>query len=768
MNDDPVRTNETGLPMRKTMICVCGLLLGAAGILSGGESYSELMDRAEKLTGKRYDPASRAYKIKAAELDEILDSKAGREEKIRRLKEFIRELENSGENRVPEEKKPAESRPRKPDPLHSLKTAAEQGDADAQYRLGIIYREGKEVRRSLRLALAYFRRAAAKGHRPARFMLALADMNGKGVIPDEKKAFAKFRELYDGGFDAAGIPLGVLYYEGRGTEKNYAAAAECLRRGLKAKNGMTPEISPETILGRMYYTGGFGLKPDFSEAFKYLKPAGRNPENQYLLGCLCRDGKGTPRDPAAAAAYFRQAAEQGHLRGEKEFGKLCHYGLGVKKDDLLAVRYLSPAAERNDPEAALLLAEIHADEKSPAGDVKNALKYFRIAARSGNPAALYRCGEMILNGKGTEKDAAAALEYLKAAAKGNHAEAAFLCGKIEQAGKCPGQCIGYYRQAADLGHPEGLRIFAGMALGGQYMKADPVLGIRYLKRLAGQGDLAACEQLGELYETGIGPVRADQKEAVFHYTAAAEKGSVKAQLRLGQLYYALGDREKAMKYAAMAAERKNPEGVLLLNKLQHPAGKKQDSSADSDRYLRELADSGNREAMKQLGRQLYSRGRLAEAEKYLKTFENENDAEILFMLGTVAGERSDGQEDRVRAFQLMRRAAESGHVKALIGLGRMYHRGEGVRQDFRQALLCYRGAAEKKDPEGMFLTGCMFYNGEGVSPDYMEAYRWFRQAAEMGNVLAMQYLSIMFKEGIGVPKNNLEAVKWRRKASGGK
>ncbi|MBO4633243.1 MAG: sel1 repeat family protein, partial [Lentisphaeria bacterium] len=503
------------------------------------------------------------------------------------------------------------------------------------------------------------------------------------------------------------------------------------------------------------------------EAFKYLKQAEQNPENQYMLGCLCRDGKGTAPDPAAAAAYFRHAADHGHALAGKEFGKFSHYGMGVKKDDLLAVRYLVPSADRNDTAAALLLAEICADEKSPAYNAKYALKYFRVAARAGNISAMYRCGEMILNGKGTEKDAASALEYLKAAAKGNHAESAFLCGKIEQSGKKPEQCIGYYRQAADLGHTEAIRIFAGMALNGQYMKADPELAIKYLKLLAERGEVSASEQLGRLYESGIGKVRADVKEAIYHYTAAAENGSIQAQLRLGQLYYALGDHENAKKYAAMAAERKSPEAVLLLNKLQHPPGKKQDRPADSDRYLRELADGGNREAMKQVGRQLYSQGHWLEAEKYLKPFENENDPEILFMLGTAAGERADRQ-DNIRAFQLMSRAAEAGHVKALIRMGQMYQRGEGVRQDFRKALACYRRAAEKKDPEGMFLTGCMFYNGEGVSPDYMEAYRWFLQAAEKGNVLAMQYLAIMFKEGIGVPKNNLEAVKWRRKASGGK
>lgn len=744
---------------------LCCLMVWTVPVFAGGESYSELMNRAEKLARKRYEPNSRAGKIKEAELDEILDSDAGQEEKIRRLKAFIREMEvqNDGlSGELPE----SGSRLRKTDPLQTLKTAADRGDSDALYRLGVLYWEGKQVRRSLQQALTCFRRAAGKQHQPSRFMLAVADLNGKGVIPDEKKAFRQFRELYDGGFAAAGIPLGILYYEGRGTEKNYALAAECIRRGLESKADFPVSFDPETVLGRIYFTGGAGIRPDLSEAFRHLKRADRNVENQFLLGCLLRDGKGTAPDPAAAAAYFRRSADHGNHLAGMEFGKLCHLGRGVEKNDLLAAEYLAPAADRNDPEAALLLAEIFADRKSPAHNDRNALHYYRIAARTGSGTARYRCGEMILNGTGTKKDAAAALEYLLAAAKGGHAEAAYLCGKIEQEGKHPERSCAYYRQAADLGHAEAMRIFAAMALQGKHMEADPELGAGYLEKLAAQDDLPALMQLAQIYEKGFGKIRPDEKKALACYHRAAEKGNAGAQAGLALLYYARGDLEKARNYASEAARQKNREAILLLEKLRQTAASSPDRTGTDDkldRYLRELADSGDRNAMRQLGTQLHARGKWAEAEKYLEPFaEKDNDPEILFMLGEIAFEKPDHD----RAFRHMKLAAAAGHVKAMIRLGRMYHRGEGVRQDFRQALILYRQAAGKKDPEGMFLTGCMYYNGEGVAPDYPEAYRWFRQAAENGNVLAMQYLAIMFKEGIGVPKSNIEAAKWRRKAAG--
>lgn len=737
------------------------LILSGIGLLmplTGAESYSELMDRAERLTAQRFDRNSRAFKIKSAELDEILDSEEDKEVKIKRLHEYIRSLDHHQGKNPKQDASPADAKSGKPE---------EAGSDEQAYRQGMCYWEGRGVPRSASRARRCFLAAARNGHQGARFMLALADLNGKAVIPDPKKAFAEFRQLYDEDFLPAGIPLGILCFEGRGTARDYAAAAEYLKNALPVKNQVPARFEPEAALGKIYYEGGHGLKADPAAALKYLKLAQDDPDSLYRLGKLYLDGRGTAADPAAAARCFRRAAEHGHPDASYEIARLLHLGTGIEKDDALALKYLQPAVERESgsPVPFLLAAEICADAKSPAADLKLALHYYRAAARNGSMEARYLCGKMILEGQGTEKDPAAALEYLKAAAGQGHADAAFLCGQIEREAKHLSESLSWYRQAADRGHLQAIRTFADMALNGIGMAPSPELGIQYLKKLAEKKDIDALEQLGGLYETGIGKVKADVKEAIRYYTPAAELGSPKAQTRLAQLYYALGQREKALHYADAAARKKHPEAILLLNQIKSSSGKKNEDRNEALQYLKNLADSGDRNATRQLGTLLFANGDFAGAEQYLSKLENENDPEILFLLGEALCRRTDGKHDFGRAFRLFSRASEAGHLKSLIALGRMYHRGDGVRQDFRRALLCYRQAADKKDPEGMFLTGNMYYNGDGVSPDYEEAYRWFRKAADLGHTLAMQYLSIMFKEGIGVPKNNIEAIKWRRKAA---
>jgi uncharacterized protein len=59
----------------------------------------------------------------------------------------------------------------------------------------------------------------------------------------------------------------------------------------------------------------------------------------------------------------------------------------------------------------------------------------------------------------------------------------------------------------------------------------------------------------------------------------------------------------------------------------------------------------------------------------------------------------------------------------------------------------------------------MYYNGEGVTQDYKEAVKWFRLGAEQGNRMAQYNLALMYENGQGVTQNYEEAVKWYRSSA---
>ena len=65
----------------------------------------------------------------------------------------------------------------------------------------------------------------------------------------------------------------------------------------------------------------------------------------------------------------------------------------------------------------------------------------------------------------------------------------------------------------------------------------------------------------------------------------------------------------------------------------------------------------------------------------------------------------------------------------------------------------------------MYFYGLCFYEGDGVSQDYGEAVKWWKKAAEKGNEDAMYFYGLCFYEGDGVSQDYGEAVKWWKKAA---
>ena len=72
------------------------------------------------------------------------------------------------------------------------------------------------------------------------------------------------------------------------------------------------------------------------------------------------------------------------------------------------------------------------------------------------------------------------------------------------------------------------------------------------------------------------------------------------------------------------------------------------------------------------------------------------------------------------------RRAEQGDVVAQTSIGFVYARGDGVAQDYAEAVRWFRKAAEQGDALGQFELGFMHEEGYGVAQDYAEAQRLAR------------------------------------------
>jgi TPR repeat protein len=92
--------------------------------------------------------------------------------------------------------------------------------------------------------------------------------------------------------------------------------------------------------------------------------------------------------------------------------------------------------------------------------------------------------------------------------------------------------------------------------------------------------------------------------------------------------------------------------------------------------------------------------------------------------------------------------------------GTLYETGNGVQQDYAQAVLWYRKAAEQNLAIAQYRLGVLYANGVGVPLDKSQAAAWFQKAADQGYVYAQVMLGSDYLTGDGVQRDYAEAYFW--------
>ena len=108
--------------------------------------------------------------------------------------------------------------------LAETRQHAEQGDAAAQYILGVSYAAGEGVPQDYAHAVAWVRKAADQGLAVAQFNLGYMYTTGQGVPQDDAQAVVWVRKAADQGLAAAQFNLGGMYATGRGVPLDYVEA----------------------------------------------------------------------------------------------------------------------------------------------------------------------------------------------------------------------------------------------------------------------------------------------------------------------------------------------------------------------------------------------------------------------------------------------------------------------------------------------------------------------------------------------------------------
>lgn len=128
-------------------------------------------------------------------------------------------------------------------------------------------------------------------------------------------------------------------------------------------------------------------------------------------------------------------------------------------------------------------------------------------------------------------------------------------------------------------------------------------------------------------------------------------------------------------------------------------------------------------------------------------------------LGIMYYQGNGVEQDIGESYYWLTKAAEQGYSRAQYSLGMMHGKGEYVPKNYDIAHMWLLKAAMQGEPTSQLMLGHMYKQGLGVSIDYKQAYAWFYNAAENGNKQAVVERKKLEKLLIAHNENEFETAK---------
>lgn len=429
------------------------------------------------------------------------------------------------------------------------KAQAEQGNAEAQDRLGILYETGRGTAKDVKEAILWFRKASEQGNPDAERRLGQILIFGtEADVPRSvPEGLAWMKKAAEQGDAESARSLGDLYAVGPAM----AAAAKVFN---------TPDAA--NAVKRF----GIELPHDGAQAVAWYEKAAElgDVRSQLKLVTAYSNGQLVPRNDERAIYWARKAAEQGDSGGQLALGVAYASGQGVPKDKEQALVWLRKAAsgdgfvktmaskyiedlesegkplapppvgfqdllqraKAGDSEAQVKVAEIYLDDKNSLHNHVEAVNWLQKSAEQGNSLAQYELASMYFMGDGVQKNIGQYVSLLRKSADQGFAQSEFQLYSVYSFGwgvpKDEPQAVGFLQKAADHGLAQAQRQLGTSYQLGQHMPRDYAKAAEWFRRAADQGDVSAEMSLAELYRSGRGVDQDDDEALKWYRRAAAE------------------------------------------------------------------------------------------------------------------------------------------------------------------------------------------------------------------------------------------------------
>lgn len=481
---------------------------------------------------------------------------------------------------------------------HWFLEAAKEGSHHAQMALGYSYLNGNGVEQNYKKAF-YWLSLAAPYFPAAERGLAECYYHGWGVKKDYEKALSMFLKLVDYNLADHGVNygvssnyLGLCYENGFG---NYAAAVSWYQEA--AQSGL-PEANYN--LG-ICYAEGRGVAQDYVVAFYLLQESaakGDDPAKKKLEAIESEMPELTDKlkkmDPEVIRLYV--CAGQGFASCQCELGDCYAFGKGVAQDYAAAASWYRKAAEQGDAGGQYNLGLCYYNGQGVAEDREQAIYWAKKAAEQGwEPAKEFLEGEVPSTGEPVEKDLMAQAANMFTAAGSGDANSQYILGLAFIDQSQYGIGAAWLTKAAEQGHAEAQYFLGCLYLNGQGVELDSEKGVSWIAKSAAQGYAEAQSDLGVFYEKGLVVEKNDAK-AVSLYMKAAKQGLARAQSNLGDRYLngkgVAKNAARAAAWFAKSAEQDFPQGQYNLAMCYAKGWGVIQNSATAIAWFRKAADNG--------------------------------------------------------------------------------------------------------------------------------------------------------------------------------
>jgi|GEM_PF-807299 len=221
--------------------------------------------------------------------------------------------------------------------------AAEAGNPEAQYAMGLLYRQGTVLRKNTARSTKWFRSAAEAGLPDAQAALGevLLEKAGKKGDPSEGRSWLLRAVKHD--HPRAHYQLGKSYLWRYPQE--YEKALNHLSKA--AKSGLA---DAQLELGIAYYYGGYAFRSrqpaDYNKALYWIGLASDRglPRAHTWMGYAYSAGHGVPQSDAKAVKYWLAAAKMNDVNAAQELAWAYREGRGVLRSRSKETIWLKRAA----------------------------------------------------------------------------------------------------------------------------------------------------------------------------------------------------------------------------------------------------------------------------------------------------------------------------------------------------------------------------------------------------------------------------------------